>query len=603
MVSILNSDDNSSKIKISLIVVFLLTSLSSILTLITVPILGYPLSIYTEFSSYFWISSLLTIGIGIFIVIKNLENGWWKLGILVILLNNLTLLILPLLKGYAFSNNGDILTHLGYVNDILFTGHITMGNVYPITHIIIVEFSYLIGIPSIILMNLIGPMFYFLFVLFTYLLSKQLLNKNAAILSTLISTILVVYYYVQIFPMGFAFTMFPFVFYLYFKSINQKSISLSIILIIMLFLMVFFHPVAAAVLIFAFLIMELGKLVFNKFMRKNNNNEKKEFLIPLLLVISLIYWISNNSLVWGSTVGTIVSWFSFQLLAMPLTSVASEGLNKLNLNLIDILFLIIKLFGIQFSYLILFLIVSFKLIFRKDFSFVNNKRNFFIFWCFFSVAIVLWIGDYVLPLTKLSSGRMTSMIFALFPIIVGLAVYRFLTYNNVSYKSLGWSRRNRELTLCLTVFAFSIIGIFTLYPSPLVYNYNQAVDNMELSGGNWFINNSDSRINIIYYGGARPDRYKDITRGFSDPYQNKFFIPADHFGYDNSTYFGQFNNYQFGNKYMILRDQFILSLYDTNGIYSKIGRWNKEDFIKLDNDPTVNVLYENGEMEIYYIKR
>ena len=58
--------------------------------------------------------------------------------------------MLPQLTGYAFVASSDHLTHLGYVLDIMQTGHFSSRNVYPITHILISQIFFLTGISEVI---------------------------------------------------------------------------------------------------------------------------------------------------------------------------------------------------------------------------------------------------------------------------------------------------------------------------------------------------------------------------------------------------------------------------------------------------------------------
>ena len=214
---------NNNELKILISFGFLFVIIAQYLILVNVPHNIPSLSIYSEVNIFYWIFYILALLIGTLTVFEGLNSNYWKLGILIIVLSNLTIILLPLLKGYVFSGSGDHLTHLALVKDILITGHVTTSNVYPATHILISNIYYLSKIPLQFLINIISPIFYLLFIIFTYLLAKELIDKEPAIIATLVSTVLTMYYYVQIFPMGYAFLLFPFFFYIYFKNDKKKG--------------------------------------------------------------------------------------------------------------------------------------------------------------------------------------------------------------------------------------------------------------------------------------------------------------------------------------------------------------------------------------------
>ena len=154
-------------------------SLIATILIIQNPSTGYEISVYSAMPAMIWILFSVAITGGIAIVVYQVTAGherkggdWWQIGLLLILLNSVVIILLPYLRGYAFSGPGDHLYHLGSVKDIIWTGSTTLGNIYPITHILISQFSSILNISPEIMINFIGPLFYLLFVLFTYLLSK-----------------------------------------------------------------------------------------------------------------------------------------------------------------------------------------------------------------------------------------------------------------------------------------------------------------------------------------------------------------------------------------------------------------------------------------------
>ena len=77
---------------------------------------------------------------------------------------------------------GDPLTHLGIINNIITTGHIEVENFYPITHIYLVQLSEILNISPNIFHKCIPFIFGLFSVLFIHCLAKTTLPKKGQVL-------------------------------------------------------------------------------------------------------------------------------------------------------------------------------------------------------------------------------------------------------------------------------------------------------------------------------------------------------------------------------------------------------------------------------------
>jgi len=96
---------------------------------------GYEISIFNVYPMYLWISIVVSISSAIILLLLNAfspKKKIWVWSLFIILFTNLIILELPLFRGYALFGRSDVLTHLGYVNDILNYGTIGTQNYYPI---------------------------------------------------------------------------------------------------------------------------------------------------------------------------------------------------------------------------------------------------------------------------------------------------------------------------------------------------------------------------------------------------------------------------------------------------------------------------------------
>ena len=584
------------------------------------PAKGYELSIYSSLSPLTWVLLIIPIvgGIGIIIhqvTIRHEERGnWWQIGLLLVLLSNLIIVLLPYLKGYAFSCGGDHLSHLGYVNDILISGNIAASDIYPITHILVAQLSSTLNISPEMMMNFPGPVFYLLFVLFSYLLSKELLPKPAAILATTASTVLFCYYYNQVFPMGFAFITFPLIFYLYFKYLRSKSVSLAILLIVLVVLVVFFHPVASFLLTVALIVMGLSNpLVSRHYLSKAESGhsflaqtQQVSLSLPLISFITLMLWIRQNYSVWNSAVTSVIGWFGSELFVKPMTEMALEAFNKLGLGIIGQLELFVKMYGHYFIYAVLIIIAIIMLARGKLNLSHTNRRSIALYSGLFLLVAVACLIDYVRPLTTLSSGRITHLLPALFPPLVGIALYRIgKTKRNEGeappesprrfHKGKAW--RTMAVGLILTI--CSLIGIFAIYPSPYTYRSYWGVSHAEVSGANWLLEQGDPSIKAVALGTAPLRRFAHAlwgTQVTDYPREDRNEHVPDHFGYTDCQTLGE--SFE-GDKYVRTRERYIEVLYTE--LYPQIGRFSRGDFAELERDSSVDKLYNNGEMQVWYV--
>lgn len=570
---------------------------------------GYGISLYSGLTLFSWISIILTIIIGVFLTLINYNNkdNKWILGLGLILLINLILLLLASSQGYVINSGGDVLSHLGYSIDILNTSHIGNLNFYPVTHILIVSFSYLSNIPIINLINYIGPLFYLLFVLYSYLLVKLIFNKNAAILAALSSTVLILPTYYALFPMGLAFLTFPLVFYLYFSYSQNKKPATAMIIILMLIFIALLHPVASFLLFLSLVIFELIKILNNysfkqrKIVKNNENSYQISFILAAISIIVLLAWLWSFFDVWSQFIYSIIDLFTSQLSTISFTTQASESILKLGLSNLGLLELIIKIYGHLFILWIISFISAVLFLTKKNFYKENNIEVFSISILFILFSILAGT-DFIHPLTSLSSGRLLNAVVPLFPILLGGSFYVFLQKNQFNNKIKNKKNENKTRTTIIGLIIISsiIIGIFALYPSPLIYQTNDAIDNQNLNGGYWLINYGNLNYEVINLYTDPINRYADALLGSNGaeqkgyPQQLRNYVFPDHFNY-TTDYGNSFSR----NTYLLTEENNIVYIYKY--LYPQLHRFDANDFNRLENDSSVNKIYDDGEIQNWLI--
>lgn len=571
------------------------------------PMTSYGISIYSQVNLIIWITLITALLCGLFISLWYLEDyntHWWKLGLFIIIFVNSIIILLPSLIGYKYNIGGDHLTHLGYTLNILQSGVIE-NNIYPGFHLIMSYISLISNISPEILLNYFGILFYFLFIFYSYILANSLLKKKAVRYAVLCSTVPFFYFYYALFPMGYAFITFILIFYLYFKYNSNKSITLAIILILLTIVMVFLHPVSAFFLLLTFLVYELANMLKNnniKFNKKmftisNIKNYRISISFALILFVTFNLWLWNNFKVWSKFVNGIIDLFSNELTTTPITEKAAEGFSALNLSIFEIMKLFFETYGDVFIYGII-TIITIILIWKNDalVSKYTKNKGINVFALVFLFLSVLAIIDFVQPLTILSSGRLIFLSIIFLPLFTGLGLSLISEKINTNI-----IKNKKIVTLVIVgiIYTSSLVGIFDLHFSPITYKTNPAITNANIDGVNWIISNGNKNLQTIRLGIDTLSRYVDESYGIQAvkyPYQNKKFIIPDHFNYNNDLYFGKNLN---KDTYMITRANYIIELYKE--VFPSVNRFTISDFRSLDNDITVNKIYENGEVENWYI--
>lgn len=556
----------------------------------TQPATGYRLSMYDSLSTWQWVVVLSSIIAGIVVIVFGsvflMPSQLRHAGFALLLLANILVVLLPYLNQMAFSDRGDHLSHFAESGFILKSGTTQESNVYPITHILVSETVLLLGVPLPTVIALVGPFFYVVFIIFSYLLAWQVLPRRAAVLSALAASVVSCYYYKEVFPMGFAFITFPLLYSLYFSYSKQRQVSNAIALLVLIILLPFFHPVSSFMAALGLASAGMGKFCSRGFMGAGHN--RPSLVIPSISFIVLLIWIWEKFWVWNSLVRNVYGWFKLELLNRPFVEMAEEALNKLGLSPLGRAELFVRMYGHIFVFIIMSMWVFTRLLKNRKASHLKGHDLLFAYMCFLVLVILVQGVDWLRPLTELTSGRIIWLVTALLPLSVGVAAF----WINVGGLVRGYATR---LLLVNGIFIFaSIVGVFALYPSPLTYRAEPSLSRMELKGAEWLLRNYDTRTGIMAFT-ADNLIGKRLPQVFGFPARPPRILPvSEHFGYDRVEICGSLLEYD-AYLYLNKMDRFYPVLYP------QVGRFTQADFDRLDEDPTVAKIYLDGDAEVRYV--
>ncbi|AKB23627.1 hypothetical protein MSMTP_0158 [Methanosarcina sp. MTP4] len=546
---------------------------------------GYEHSIYSGTPNFSFIFLILSTIFGVYLILtqENPNFIFWRLGYLNILLNNVILILLPVLKGYAFNERSDVLTHIGYVIDINTIGHFDSDNFYPITHILLSEISQVANLQAITTFRLSPSIFYVIFALNMYFFAKSIFEDNR-IISMVVASSSILFlgkYQTMIVPNGICNMFFPLVLAIYFKNFEVKATKFAIPLVLFLIVFPFFHPLSSLALILAFITIEISKYVLSKFTSCN----KVTITHILILSLTFITWISSY-VVWSRSVRGVFNKLSNEITATPIDAMVTD-LTKINITLLDFIELFIRLYGIT----ILYILFSFIGIYYIAIC-IHNKDN-----TYYKISILALCLIFFLIFCIL-------MLF----IPLGFSPLRIVTYINIIslvvgsfglFKLSKQKIKNQYLVFLLLLIPLTI-GIFNIYDSPLVMKPNPQITSEEYCGWGWFFDHKEEHIQVRGIMSSQPYRFFDFLHGFEGRLNRKDVNPQapsvpDHFSYNESSQIGD----SYTNPIYIPLSTYDKKLYVD--VWNMVGRYNETDFELLERDESAFLFYSSNGFDVWYI--
>ena len=564
----------------------------------------YEFSIYSFYPDILWLSLIVIVFFSIvsliFYIRHKETNFFLTINFVFLVLCNSILLFLPLIRGYKILGNGDILTHIGYVKDIINYSNIG-DNVYPLLHILSVSIHYCTGMDINITTLIIPQIFWFLFVLSVFILGRQIFEDRISIIVLLFLGSLLIYKNTQLMfvPYMESFYFIPFVLYLIFKTNKKQDLSLYLLLILICIFITFFHPLTTLILVFLLLIIKTTGIIFEKRIcpAKKVIDIKVTYLIFIIITI-FISWSSYLILVARSALPLINELAG----ATETTSQFAHYNNLISGVNVDIFYLLKLIFSMYGQWILLtllsvicmcYLILNYKQITYIQFLSINLFLLFFIisaisfvsnspvsFWRFFNIAMFFSI-----LLIASSSTYLLKIPQKLDGISINIVMKTFFIFT---------------LLIAMTYFS-----TFNLYLSPTVKLAGEQVSDVDISAMNNFYLFRDNSLSIKELGISQ-GRFYDYIYGSESARENvESFMstnvnPPDHFGYTQNKNF--YLSYHYSS-YLIINAVGRYWYYYIYPEFPDKWRFTENDFNRLSRDPSVNKIFMSENFDINYINQ
>ncbi len=583
-----------------------LTLLVSVLIIVTTPpATGYELSLYAAYPDILWLIIALNIFFSIYAILRSDEStsnhGYY--GYFSLLLIETVVLFLPVIRGYYSINrgSGDMFHHMFSASQILHSGYLTQTDFYPVMHIWL---SFLYNfLPDYIILVLIFSLAFFIAYIFSlYILGKTLLGtrKGGIFVSIFGIPFIFSYGHYAFYPFLFALFIFPLILYAYQKIIHdpsQKS-RFYICLIVLSFFIVFCHPMISVFLILMFSIFTVFELVKGWTTGRHTKTEAANIMVIVSLTL-VLWWLKFRSVL-----GTLER-ISFAMLgqASHLSIIDSQmtSISTANISIVLVVERFIKTYGPVSLYFLISLVFLLYILYQY-YRNRNVSEDDFIYSLQFCAALFIGIAlitGYFVIFEPIRAA-MYGLIFA--TILCGMFFYRIWT-------SARFKKWLPGLTASVIVIMTLVcmLTILALYSSPWTSLPNTALSYEDKSGNDWILDYQNAKIPVIKEESSNNGyaEYYFESRGYED-FPNlidyTFIIPSG-FGYPtNRTLGDSFAYLPYKKAYMMTTE---LMKQTPNALpadrRTRIKSFTDSDFDRLNNDPSVNLLYTNNDFGVWRV--
>lgn len=559
----------------------------------------YEISIYQAYPFYFWIfivTSLLC-GIGVLIresLITQNQRSLYLVSFVLVILCNLTILLLPTFRGYYIDGRVDTITHIGYVIDILNTGHFGTTNFYPISHILSTQIILIGGIDTNFVMNITPICLYGIYSLGLFILARCITTKpKATYLILAFGAVLLFNYFNYLFmPTQHILFVLPFVLYLYIKIRSPNSWGHNISLIVFLLGLTFIHPLGT-LFICALLIFINWSLSLHKHHDNTQNGTlplyKSNWTTIILLFMLFFMWFSNFFLFKHSAKQA----FKALLLGegrSPIQDI-TEGAASANYSLVDTIIRIMKNDGQHILFALLGLIAIFMLVKKyrsRNASLTSNE----IFLSFFFIAFGLFsVASIISPFL----GTGASVRLFCWPLFASILL-NGIVYEDWISRATGMIKKIGISAICLVIFISTFIGILNTFFSPIIDNGDVQVTRAEWYSLRWFISHKIALRTFTF--SQLPERATDGILGTDAARPSSvgyFYDVPEHMGYDKSDSAKD----TMDNSYIVIGE-------GEKAIKQQInptsGKYTLEEMYRLYSDPAISLVYSCRGTDILLVK-
>jgi hypothetical protein len=585
LTQMISSNFNKESIwKIILITGYFLTSYNYLILFFHQP-QGYVVDIYSALPLNFFLSLIICYTIGsVALFIR--EGNTRKLGIVLLVFNHFAVLIIPYMLGYYSMGRTDDMSYIGEYLHISTSGNLAGWDIYPASHIIGAALSIGTGIAPHLVSFILPVIFSFLFVGGLIFISRLFLEDTVLVNIAIASSFILYlgpYNFLNV-PHALFFAIMPLYLFILSRFIINQNFSNILLIYPFTFLVPFMHPFIVLFVVSIFLALLIFSSIQKKFM---NVNYRQTSYLLLSLIFGFTSWV-----LYGSNLldDFRISYLTYlQKITEPVFFETTDKLARINIDLYKIIRLVTLYYG---RYVIPFLIIIVALILiylkRDRISQVLKNRlafGIYLYIIFFFIELMLFFN----PIISHQPDRLTNLNFVVYaqvPLFVLSLYVIFMKPHSSIFKMV---------LLLLILSSMWGLSLFSTFDSPNIFRTNVAISNNEVQGMQWFYESRTTEN--VFVPLSQINRFHHLL---ADGGVDMAWDVPDHFGYgNNNRSFAEINLYPGERNYFILLtlDEF---LYQKVPGFMEVGRYNAGDFHRFRNDNSINKIFDDMNIEIYW---
>lgn len=593
------------------VISFICISFSTLIIALSPQTSGYEISIYEAYPQYLWYALTIAITCGILILLSSSlilkkETKMWLIGLGIVILSNLTILLLPLFRGYHIAASGDEISHVGFIKDISLSHHIGQSNYYPMNHIVTYDFATICGLDTFTVLKIVPSIYYLVYLMGLYLVAKRMEigkgGRSAILTMAFASPLLFTYFNYLYLPTHFFLELIPLTVYILLQWNDKREYrtirgtSFSILLILFLILAPLTHPLGSLFLVGILILFKLSSLIHTALSKRvprtrtSINFSSVSVTIPMLIVsMTLLVWFTQFTLFQYTSEKAIQFFLTFEGTS-PLNETAST-LESTGLSYLEIAKLIFTNYGHIAIYTLLTIVALYIIL--KDLhrrEIVPDFQTLFlgIMFVSFTVFYIATLGgDFFI------TGRSIRIYcWALVPAIIlcGSVYSQYIKAQKRYFKELS------AITVSLLIISAAIIGIFSVYFSPYILQGDPQVSSTEWSGVEWFFSNKGG-YNTVYFD-QTPYRAPFALYGLDGTKPDttgRFVEVPKHLGYNSVS---SISYYYASDMYAIISER---ARSAKTQLWPDCGRFTLIELNRLYDDGGVDKVFDNSGLDILRI--
>lgn len=558
--------------------------------ILTPPASGYEISIYEAFPGYFWALLIGAFCFGQLTVLSSAvgaegDDGWIA-GVALIAVASATVVLLPAVRGYPIYGRADVLTHIGLIRDLETVG--IANNIYPPTHILTQALAGATGIEAGAVVNLVPVVFTVLFFGASALVAVHLFERRRALFCLPVMLLPIMgSSFLMVIPFLLSVLLVPLVLFLFLKEQETQAVKIRILLILSIIGVVVYHPLTAVfLLVVAAMYSVLGRTPIPS---------ADWSLIPnvtsLMLVVFSAWYMQYAGIIIrfrniaNDFIGRAESESQLDATVQTVSSTGPELTDLLQIALLerggDLLI---------YGFAALFLaIVGLRWVRHGDRPDMFRLLFLLTAMAFGGIATVFLTMD-------LTAGYGRPLLFGrVFAVLFVGALFHTLWAG--AQTDRGRLAATGSFSIVLFVLVF--LMVFSIFGSPLVFERNAQVTEMEIEGSEWLFEERNEEL-LIEERGIYQYRYYHYHYGLNDAQTIRWggASPPAHFNYTERDTLGRSYDDE---RYMILTKLARIEYQERFPDYEDQWQFTPTDFERVEVDPTVHRVYDNGEFNVYRV--